>query len=115
MENLVTHAWVNGQWQQQTISRERLMAQHQQQSEPVVPRAEKDPPVYGLLSRTLVHSPVISKIFPAKIRSGSFEDVVFIGVRIFSLMFESLQQLFFSRNLSPLFETFTLTQSLSHS
>lgn len=37
------------------------------------------PPVYGLLTRTLVHSPVIRQIIPARIRSKDLNDVVFIG------------------------------------
>ncbi|KAA8910553.1 hypothetical protein FN846DRAFT_775050 [Sphaerosporella brunnea] len=36
-------------------------------------------PVYGLLSRTLVHSPVVKKILPARIRRPDLNDVVFIG------------------------------------
>ena len=39
------------------------------------------PPGYGLLSRTLIHSPVVKKILPARVRRLDLNDVVFVGVR----------------------------------
>lgn len=81
MEHLVTHAWVNGQWTAQTVSRERLMAQ-QKEYDDSVPTADQSPPAYGLLTRTLVRSPVVKQILPARIRSRERNDVVFVGVRI---------------------------------
>lgn len=42
------------------------------------PRAE--PPICGLLTRTVVDSPVTRWILPARLRSSRFNDVVFIGV-----------------------------------
>lgn len=40
----------------------------------------EEPPVFGLMTRTLVQSPVIRQIIPARIRSKDLNDVVFIGV-----------------------------------
>ncbi|KAF8544952.1 hypothetical protein BDD12DRAFT_722887 [Trichophaea hybrida] len=37
------------------------------------------PPGYGLLTRTLIHSPVVKKILPARIRRFDLYDVVFVG------------------------------------
>lgn len=37
-------------------------------------------PYYGLLSQTIVHSPVVSKILTARIRQADLNDVVFIGL-----------------------------------
>jgi hypothetical protein len=42
--------------------------------------SSEEPPVYGLMTRTLVQSPVIRQIIPARIRSKDLNDVVFIGV-----------------------------------
>jgi len=47
----------------------------------------KGAPVYGLLSKTLIHSPVVKKILPARIRRQDLNDVVFIGVRTGSSVF----------------------------
>lgn len=41
---------------------------------------ETDPPIYGILTRTLIHSPVVKQIVPARIRRRELNDVVFIGV-----------------------------------
>ena len=48
-----------------------------------LPRPEQEPPPYGILTRTLIHSPVVKQIIPARIRSRDFNDVVFVGVRSF--------------------------------
>lgn len=40
------------------------------------------PPIYGLLTRTVVDSPVVNWIFPARIRHMNKNDVIFIGVCI---------------------------------
>lgn len=78
MENSNTHAWVNRQWTTQTTPREQLMAHNNHHDSSS--HSPEDAPVYGLLTRTLVHSPVIRQIIPARIRSKDLNDVVFVGV-----------------------------------
>ncbi|KAI5814271.1 hypothetical protein BZA77DRAFT_107589 [Pyronema omphalodes] len=43
------------------------------------PSLSQQSPDYGLLTRTLIHSPVVKKILPARIRRADLYDVVFIG------------------------------------
>lgn len=62
----------------QNIAREQLMA-HNNLHDSSSYRPE-EPPVFGLMTRTLVQSPVIRQIIPARIRSKDLNDVVFIGV-----------------------------------
>jgi hypothetical protein len=56
--------------------------QHEEEEEQAMTRHDSsfDPPAYGLLSRTLIHSPVVKKILPARIRRPDLNDVIFIGV-----------------------------------
>ena len=48
-----------------------------------LPGAELEQPTYGILTRTLVNTPVVKQILSARIRSKEFNDVVFVGVCIF--------------------------------
>lgn len=50
------------------------------QRQPPMRSSASQPPGYGLLSRTLIHSPVVKKILPARVRRPDLNDVVFIGV-----------------------------------
>lgn len=49
----------------------------------VLPGPEQEPPAYGILTRTLIHSPVVKQIISARIRSRNLNDVLFIGVGCF--------------------------------
>lgn len=82
MENSNADAWVNRQWATQTTPREQLMAHNNHHDSSS--HSPEDAPVYGLLTRTLVHSPVIRQIIPARIRSKDLNDVVFVGVSLVS-------------------------------
>ncbi|KAF8423083.1 hypothetical protein EV426DRAFT_534536 [Tirmania nivea] len=44
-----------------------------------LPGAEHEHPTYGILTRTLIHSPVVKQIIPARIRGKDFNDVVFVA------------------------------------
>jgi hypothetical protein len=64
------------------VHQRRTNGQHEEEEEQAMTQFNSafDPPVFGLLSRTLIHSPVVKKIFPARIRRPDLNDVVFIGV-----------------------------------
>lgn len=81
MENSNADAWVNRQWTTETTPRGQLMAHNNLHDS----SSPEDAPVYGLLTRTLVHSPVIRQIIPARIRSKDLNDVVFVGVSLVPL------------------------------
>lgn len=72
------NAWVNGQLGNQDTQQEQIMARNFNNDNPS--HSLEEPPGYGLLTRTLVHSPVIKQIIPARIRSKDQNDVAFIGV-----------------------------------
>jgi len=78
MEDLNSHAWVNGQLRTEATQQEQFMAQNFNND--ALSHSSEGPPGYGLMSRTLVHSPVIKQIIPARIRNRGLNDVAFIGV-----------------------------------
>jgi len=78
MEDLNPHAWVNGQLRTEDTQQEQFMAQNFNND--ALSHSSEGPPGYGLMSRTLVHSPVIKQIIPARIRNRWLNDVAFIGV-----------------------------------
>lgn len=45
------------------------------------------PPVFGMLTQTLIRSPLVHWILPARFRSSERNDVAFIGVRHNFLVF----------------------------
>jgi len=59
-----------------------LSAQGSTKTEPT----KRSSPTCGLLTRTIVESPVVQWIFPARLRSAEHNDVAFIGVSIIRLV-----------------------------
>jgi hypothetical protein len=62
----------------QPTNHQRTMDQQESQAE----NTGGGPLEYGILTRTLVHSPVVKQILPARIRGVDLNDVVFIGVSV---------------------------------
>ncbi|KAF7560773.1 hypothetical protein G7046_g3376 [Stylonectria norvegica] len=78
--DLQTNTLVNGQWVNQTVRiQDILKASTVPKSNTTLPRAE--PPACGILSRTVVESPVVHHILPVRIRSSAHNDVAFVGDR----------------------------------
>ncbi|GME23857.1 Cleavage/polyadenylation specificity factor A subunit [Neofusicoccum parvum] len=79
---LQTGVFENGQWVTRRVSIQDILQQnsqresHQEQP-PFKPPMEQ--PVVGLLSRTVLQSPVVNWIIPARVRNREKNDVVFIG------------------------------------
>lgn len=68
----------DGEWVTETVNLQaalRASAAPQLASEPL-PR----PPVCGILSQTIVESPVVRWVLPARLRSSTHNDIAFIGV-----------------------------------
>ncbi|KAL1615403.1 hypothetical protein SLS54_009057 [Diplodia seriata] len=79
---LQTGVFENGQWVTRRVSIQDILQQNSQREStqeqlPFKPPMEQ--PVVGLLSRTVLQSPVVNWIIPARIRNREKNDVVFIG------------------------------------
>ncbi|KAH6687950.1 thermotolerance protein [Plectosphaerella plurivora] len=79
MATIETNVFRDGQWQtsRQTIH-SLLKGNNPQPPEPeIVPPQEA--PSCGILTRTIIESPVVRHVLPARLRSRSQNDVVFVG------------------------------------
>ncbi|KAB2577972.1 hypothetical protein DBV05_g3334 [Lasiodiplodia theobromae] len=79
---LQTGVFENGRWVTRRVSIQDILQQNTQRESsqeqlPVKPPMEQ--PVVGLLSRTVLQSPVVNWIIPARVRNREKNDVVFIG------------------------------------
>src|ERR1700712_4784112 len=83
MAALQTSTLVDGVWTTRTTDLNAILQANKDQSEKgkTALNTQLEPPVYGLLTRTIVDSPLINWILPARIRDIDKNDVVFIGVR----------------------------------
>ncbi|KAI9672529.1 MAG: hypothetical protein M1817_003295 [Caeruleum heppii] len=75
--------FVDGQWVTRTMDINTILAQHNEREEATksskLPLKTSPTPFVGVLSRTLIHSPVIKWIIPARIRHKDRYDVVMVG------------------------------------
>ncbi|KAL9000431.1 MAG: hypothetical protein Q9169_000948 [Polycauliona sp. 2 TL-2023] len=71
---------VDGRWATRTLDIHQILARNREEKQDMVSRTqnEQGSPVLGILSRTLVRSPVIKAIIPARVRHRSRNDVVFV-------------------------------------
>jgi hypothetical protein len=71
----------DGEWVTETVNLQAALkasAAPQLASEPL-----PKPPVCGILSQTLVESPVVRWVLPARLRSSTHNDIAFVGVSTF--------------------------------
>ncbi|KAI1272567.1 mono-functional DNA-alkylating methyl methanesulfonate N-term-domain-containing protein [Xylaria sp. FL0933] len=81
MASLQTHVFVNDEWVTQTITAEELIGTTSHApSESAAPAVPK-PPTCGVLSRTIIESPVTRWVHPVQLRSSRFNDVALVGDR----------------------------------
>lgn len=82
---LQTNVLVDGQWVNRTMDLDAVLLEHNQQEDSARQKLPKLPfevaPSVGILSQTVIPSPVINLVFPAKLRGWHQNDVAFIGVR----------------------------------
>ncbi|KAL9615478.1 MAG: hypothetical protein Q9167_000156 [Letrouitia subvulpina] len=78
--SLRTRIRVDGQWTTRSLDIHEVLARNKDNNMQQVPQAltVPKPPVQGILTQTLVHSPVVQQIIPARIRHQSKNDVVFV-------------------------------------
>ncbi|KAI1817496.1 hypothetical protein GGS20DRAFT_11650 [Poronia punctata] len=80
MESLETQVLENGRWVTRTITAHELTARRHARQSAHTPLGETPKaPVHGLLTKTLIESPIIRWVLPAQVRSARFNDVAFVG------------------------------------
>ena len=75
---------LNGVWTIRTVDLQTIL-DHNQPTTPDKPSMAKPdirPPTLGVMTKSLVASPVINFIIPARVRSKDKNDVVFVGVSV---------------------------------
>ncbi|KAF1811560.1 hypothetical protein P152DRAFT_474717 [Eremomyces bilateralis CBS 781.70] len=76
-----THVMVDGQYQTRRANLRDILATQRVKTaqKQEVPKSLHAGPYIGIVSRTLLHSPMINHVFPARIRRGDKNDLVFVG------------------------------------
>jgi hypothetical protein len=70
----------NGEWVTRTLEAQELFRQTSASAQAKPKKQPSMPPDYGILTKTVIESPVIQRVLPAQLRSPSNNDVAFIGV-----------------------------------
>lgn len=70
----------NGEWVTRTLEAQELFRQTTASSQAKPKKQPSMPPEYGILTKTVIESPIIQRVLPAQLRSPSNNDVAFIGV-----------------------------------
>lgn len=73
----------NGQWTTRTLDVNTVLRHYDQQDQEATANAVaiEKAPVLGLLTQTLIRSPIVHWILPVKLRNPQKNDVAFVGVR----------------------------------
>ena len=77
-----TRVLVDGVWTTQTVDLQTVLDRTRDASTTAAPAPRLDiaPPFMGVLTSTVVPSPLVRHIIPARIRHEDRNDVVFVGV-----------------------------------
>ncbi|KAI0908189.1 mono-functional DNA-alkylating methyl methanesulfonate N-term-domain-containing protein [Ustulina deusta] len=76
MASLQTHVFVNDEWVTQTVTAEEIIGESSRARTGLVP---PKPPKCGVLTRTIIESPIIRWVLPVQLRSPRFNDVALVG------------------------------------
>jgi hypothetical protein len=76
---------VNGEWTTRTLDVDTVLRHYDQQdNQPTANIMDREhPPLWGLLTQTIIRSPLVNWILPVSLRDPSIHDVAFIGVSTF--------------------------------
>lgn len=79
---LQTQVLVDGQWVTRTVDTHTLLQRYNQMDDREVDHTMETirPPVHGVLTQTIVPSPLVHWILPIRIRGQEYNDVAYIGV-----------------------------------
>ncbi|KAI0100845.1 hypothetical protein GGR51DRAFT_340203 [Nemania sp. FL0031] len=78
MASLQAQVFVNDEWVTQTVTAEELLGTSRPHPKSVVLN-DPAPPKYGVLTRTIIESPIIRWVLPIQLRSPLFNDVALVG------------------------------------
>jgi len=86
---LATNTLVDGEWVTRTLDVNTVLRHYDQQDKDAATtlREVERAPKLGLLTQTVIRSPLVHWILPARLRDNSKNDVAFIGVR--QIIFDS--------------------------
>lgn len=76
---LQTNVFHNGEWVTRTVQPGDLLKEATAPAPPKPPKRTPTSPTYGILTRTVIESPVFSWVLPVQLRSPKHNDVVFVG------------------------------------
>ncbi|KAK6211803.1 hypothetical protein LQW54_005663 [Pestalotiopsis sp. IQ-011] len=76
---LQTNVFHNGEWVTRTVQPGDLLKEATAPAPPKPPKRIPTSPTYGILTRTVIESPVFSWVLPVQLRSPKHNDVVFVG------------------------------------
>jgi hypothetical protein len=76
---------VNGEWTTRTLDVNTVLRHYDQQdNQPTANIMDQEhPPLWGLLTQTIIRSPLVNWILPVSLRDPGIHDVAFIGVSTF--------------------------------
>jgi hypothetical protein len=84
---LQTGTFVDGQWRNESIDITTVLARNESKKPSKLPETGHVPG-HGLLSQTVIESPIVHWILPINIRGFQSEDVAFISVSTTSLTYQ---------------------------
>lgn len=75
-----TRVMLDGRWTTTTLDIHQILARNREEKQELANGSPAEPgrPALGILTRTLVTSPVVKSIIPARVRHRSRNDVVFV-------------------------------------
>ncbi|KAI8628270.1 hypothetical protein F5Y19DRAFT_147161 [Xylariaceae sp. FL1651] len=88
MASLQTYVLENDQWVTRTISADELIGESAHSRTTAGRPPAPKPPTYGLLTKTIIESPIIRWVLPVQLRSSRYNDVAFVrnqSVQIYEL------------------------------
>jgi hypothetical protein len=87
-----TNTLVNGEWTTRTIDVNAVLRHYDQQDKEASANAMEveRPPVLGLLTQTVIRSPLVHWILPVRLRDLNTNDVAFIGVGELSSIYRTI-------------------------
>ncbi|KAJ3567767.1 hypothetical protein NPX13_g6655 [Xylaria arbuscula] len=79
MASLQTHVLVDNEWVTRTVTADELIGSPVHQPTKLEISKRSKPPKCGILTRTVIESPVVRWVLPAQLRSFRFNDVALVG------------------------------------
>jgi hypothetical protein len=83
---LQTGTLVDGQWTTTNVDVNTVLELHREKKQEDLQIEIDKTPVFGILSQTVIETPITHWILPARIISNEIHDVAFIGVSGFLLL-----------------------------